>query len=157
MFQKALWKILGNPWFISCLRCYPHNSQAGLKTVYNIIWWSNQMLDLPDTFLAHSDLHDNCINEQEREMWRGRRILVPWSINKSDPELVPLLQEGLRESEAAKVPTCFYMSLSVLMRKCGPTKISPDEEWQMSHQTVAPSVIVEMFQVWYMSCPWQSI
>ena len=57
---------------------------------------------------------------------------------QSDPELMPLLQDALCESEAAKVPTCFYMRSGVLMRKWRPPTVSPDEEWQVSHQIVVP-------------------
>ena len=58
---------------------------------------------------------------------------------KSDPELSPLLQEVLCESEAAKVPICYYMKYGVLTRKWRPPTVSTDEEWQASHQIVVPN------------------
>ena len=47
---------------------------------------------------------------------------------QSDPELIPLLQDALHESEAAKVPVCFYMRSGVLMRKWRPPTVADDEE-----------------------------
>ena len=59
---------------------------------------------------------------------------------KSDPKLSPLLQEAFCESEAAKVPICYYMKSGVLTRKWRPPTIATNEEWQVSHQIVAPTV-----------------
>ena len=99
----------------------------------------SHVVDLSDTFLAHSGLYDNCVDEQERDVERKKD---PWptkhliECQQSDPELMPLLQDALCESEAAKVPTCFYMRSGMLMCKWRPPTISPDEEWQVSHQIV---------------------
>jgi len=58
---------------------------------------------------------------------------------QSDTELIPLLEDVLCESEAAKVPSCFYMKSGILMRKWRPPTVAADEEWRVGHQTVVPN------------------
>ena len=69
----------------------------------------NHVVDLSDTFLAHSDLHDNYIDEPERDVERKNFYPTKQLVEcqQSNLELIPLLQGALCESEATKVPTCF--------------------------------------------------
>ena len=71
----------------------------------------SHVVDLSDMFLAHSDLHDNYVDESERNLERKNSYPTNQLIEcqQSDPEFIPLLQRALYESEAAKVPTCFCM------------------------------------------------
>ena len=100
----------------------------------------SHVVDLSDTFLAHSDLHDNYVDEPERDVERKNSYPTKQLIEcqQSDPELIPLLQGALCESEAAKIATCFYMQSGILIYMWRPPTISPDEEWQVSHQVVVP-------------------
>ena len=107
----------------------------------------SHVVDLSDTFLAHSGLHDNCVDEQERDVEKKKdpcptKHLI--ECQQLDPELRPLLQDALCELEAAKVPTCFYMRSGVLMHKWRPPTVSSDEEWQVSHQIVVPKCYREV-------------
>ena len=47
---------------------------------------------------------------------------------KSVPELSLLLQEVFCESEAMKVPICYYMKSGISMRKWRPPTVAADEE-----------------------------
>ena len=100
----------------------------------------SHIVDLSDTFLAYSDLHDNYVDEPERDVEMKNSYPTKQLIEcqQSDTEFILLLHGALCESEAAKVPTCSYMQSGVLMYTWRPPKISPDEEWQISHQVVVP-------------------
>ena len=118
--------------------------------VITVFYYTNVNYDTDQTPRAYavgsgcarlSGLHDNCVDEQEIDVERKKdpcptKHLI--ECQQSDPELIQSLQDALCESEAAKVPTCFYMRSGVLMRKWRPPTVSPDEEWQVSHQIVVP-------------------
>jgi len=100
-------------------------------------------VDLSDTFLGHdNDLHDNCFSDDHHD---DANMKCPVPTNQlmerqqSDPELIPLLQEALCPSEAAKVPVCYYMRSGILMRKWRPATVAANEEWHVSHQVVVPN------------------
>jgi len=103
---------------------------------------TSHVVDLSDTFLANDHVHDNCFKDDHTT---DASFQCPVPTNqlverqKSDPELSPLLQEASFESEAAKVPSCYYMKSDVLMRKWRPPTAAADEEWQVSHQIVVPN------------------
>ena len=102
----------------------------------------SHVVDLSDTFLANDHVHDSYFTD-EHTSEVSFQCPVPTNqlveCQKSDPELNPLLQEALCESEAAKVPICYYMKSGILMRKWRPPTVAADEEWQVSHQIVVPN------------------
>ena len=103
----------------------------------------SHVVDLSDTFLANDHVHDNSCSVDDHPTDTNLKCPVPTNQlierQKSDPELIPLLEDALCESEAAKVPICFYVKSDVLMRKWRPPTAAADEEWQVSHQIVVPS------------------
>ena len=103
----------------------------------------SQVVDLSDTFLANDHVHDNSYSVDDHPTDTNLKCPVPTNqlieCQKSDPELIPLLEDALCESEAAKVPVCFYVKSDVLMYKWRPPTAPADEEWQVSHQIVIPS------------------
>ena len=116
---------------------------SGVITVFNYTSVNYNTDQTPRAYAVGSDcarlsgLLDNCVDEQERDVERKKdpcptKHLI--ECQQSDPELIQSLQDALCESEAAKVPTCFYMRSGVRMRKWRPPTVSPDEEWQVSHQ-----------------------
>ena len=101
----------------------------------------SHVVDLSDTFFAHSDLHDNYVDEPERDVERKNSYPTKQLIEcqQSDPELIPLLQGALCESKAAKVSTCFYMQSGVLMCKWRPhPQFLLMKSGKVSHQIVVP-------------------
>ncbi|XP_065917657.1 uncharacterized protein [Dysidea avara] len=103
----------------------------------------SQIVDLSDTFLANdNDLYNNCSTDDPED---DANMNCPVPTNQlierqqSDPELIPLVQDALCESEAAKVPVCFYIRSGVLMRKWRPPTAAADAEWLVSHQIVVPN------------------
>ena len=102
----------------------------------------SHIVDISDTFLANDHVHDNSFTDDHTSD-ASLKCLVPTNqlmeCQKSDPELIPLLEDALCESEAAKVPSCFYMKSGILMRKWRPPTVAADEEWQVSHQIVVPN------------------
>ena len=55
-----------------------------------------------------------------------------------DPTLISISNTALNETEASKVPVCYYICNGVLMRKWRPPNISADEEWNVANQVVVP-------------------
>ena len=101
-------------------------------------------VNLSDTFLAqaHPDQHDETLQMgQDNNEFGKYPVSTKQLIEKqeADPAMTSLLQEALCESEASKVPTCFYKRSGVLMRKWRPPTVSSDEEWQVNHQIVVPT------------------
>lgn len=80
----------------------------------------SHIVDISDTFLANDHVHDNTFTDDHTSD-ASLKCPVPTSQlmehQKSDLELVPLLEDKLCEFEAAKVPSCFYMKSGILMRK----------------------------------------
>ena len=56
----------------------------------------------------------------------------------SDPEISPLFDRALDESEMSQVPVCYYLKNDILMRKWRPPDVSADDEWTVNHQIVVP-------------------
>ena len=125
--------------FSACAVTHAMAKQAEKQSELSDDLAKSHVVHLSDTFLAHSGLHDNCVDEQERDVERKKdpcptKHLI--ECQQSDPEFIPLPLDTLCKSEAAKVPTCFYMRSDVLMRKWRPPTVSPGEEWQVCHQIV---------------------
>ena len=70
----------------------------------------SHIVDISDTFLANDHVHDNSFT-YDHTSDVSLKCPVPTNqlmeCQKSDPELIPLLEDALCESEAAKMPSCF--------------------------------------------------
>ena len=108
----------------------------------------DDLVDLSDTFLADSDevsdqdpgssdISISNLHENDKELM-GRKQLIMHQ-NK-DPELISLLSNALPPEEAAKVGECFYLKSGILMRKWRPPNAPVDQEWQVFHQIVVPTI-----------------
>ena len=53
-----------------------------------------------------------------------------------DPEISPLFQKAVSETDLAQDPICFYIKNGILMRKWRSPEIPADDEWAVNHQVV---------------------
>ena len=51
-----------------------------------------------------------------------------------DPEISPLFQKAVSETDLAQDPICFYIKNGILMRKWRSPEVSADDEWAVNHQ-----------------------
>ena len=57
-----------------------------------------------------------------------------------DPEILPLFQKAVSETDLAQDPICFYIKNGILMRKWRSPEVSADDEWAVNHQIVVPKI-----------------
>ena len=57
-----------------------------------------------------------------------------------DPEISPLFQKAVSETDLAQDPICFYIKNGILMRKWRSPEVSADDEWAVNHQIVVPKI-----------------
>ena len=57
-----------------------------------------------------------------------------------DPEILPLFQKAVSETDLAQDPICFYIKNGMLMRKWRSPEVSADDEWAVNHQIVVPKI-----------------
>ena len=57
-----------------------------------------------------------------------------------DPEISPLFQKAVCETDLAQDPICFYIKNGILMRKWRSPEIPADDEWAVNHQIVVPKI-----------------
>ena len=57
-----------------------------------------------------------------------------------NPEISPLFQKAVSESNLAKDPICFYIKNGILMRKWRSPEVPADDEWAVNHQIVVPKI-----------------
>ena len=57
-----------------------------------------------------------------------------------DPEILPLFQKAVSETDLAQDPICFYIKNGILMRKWPSPEIPADDEWAVNHQIVVPKI-----------------
>ena len=57
-----------------------------------------------------------------------------------DPEISPLFQKAVSETDLAQDPICFYIKNGILMRKWRSPEVSADNEWAVNHQIVVPKI-----------------
>ena len=57
-----------------------------------------------------------------------------------DPEISPLFQKAVSETDLAQDPICFYIKNGILMRKWRSLEIPADDEWAVNHQMVVPKI-----------------
>ena len=57
-----------------------------------------------------------------------------------DPEISPLFQKAISETDLAQDPICVYIKNGVLMRKWRSLEVPADDEWAVNHQIVVPKL-----------------
>ena len=57
-----------------------------------------------------------------------------------DPEISPLFQKAVSETDLAQDPICFYIKNGILMRKWRSPEVTADDEWAVNHQIVIPKI-----------------
>ena len=57
-----------------------------------------------------------------------------------DPEISPLFQKVVSETDLAQDPICFYIKNGILMRKWRSPESPADDEWAVNHQIVVPKI-----------------
>ena len=57
-----------------------------------------------------------------------------------DPEILPLFQKVVSETDLAQDPICFYIKNGILMRKWRSPESPADDEWAVNHQMVVPKI-----------------
>ena len=57
-----------------------------------------------------------------------------------DPEISPLFQKAVSETDLAQDPICFYIKNGILVRKWRSPEIPADDEWAVNHQIVVPKI-----------------
>ena len=57
-----------------------------------------------------------------------------------DPEISPLFQKAVSETDLTQDPICFYIKNGILMRKWRSPEVSVDDEWAVNHQIVVPKI-----------------
>ena len=57
-----------------------------------------------------------------------------------DPEISPLFQKGVSETDLAQDPNCFYIKNGILMRKWRSPEIPADDAWAVNQQIVVPKI-----------------
>ena len=57
-----------------------------------------------------------------------------------DPEISPLFQKAVSETDLEQDPICFYIKNGILMRKWRSPEIPADDEWAVNHQIVVPKI-----------------
>ena len=57
-----------------------------------------------------------------------------------DPEISPLFQKAVSETDLAQDPICFYIKNGILMRKWRSPEVPADDEWAVNHQIVVPKI-----------------
>ena len=57
-----------------------------------------------------------------------------------DPEISPLFQKAVSETDLAQDPICVYIKNRILMRKWCSPEVPADDEWAVNHQIVVPKV-----------------
>ena len=58
----------------------------------------------------------------------------------NNPEISPLFQKAVSETDLAQDPICFYIKNGILMRKWRSPEVSADDEWAVNHQIVVPKI-----------------
>ena len=57
-----------------------------------------------------------------------------------DPEISPLFQKVVSETDLAQDPICFYIKNGILMRKWRSPEIPAEDEWAVNHQIMVPKI-----------------
>ena len=57
-----------------------------------------------------------------------------------DPEISPLFQKAVSETDLAQDPICFYIKNGILMRKWRSPEVPAYDEWAVNHQIVVPKI-----------------
>ena len=57
-----------------------------------------------------------------------------------NPEISPLFQKVVSETDLAQDPICFYIKNGILMRKWRSPEVPADDEWAVNHQIVIPKI-----------------
>ena len=57
-----------------------------------------------------------------------------------DPEISPLVQKVVSETDLAQDPICFYTKNGILIRKWRFPEVPADDEWAVNHQIVVPKI-----------------
>ena len=57
-----------------------------------------------------------------------------------DPEISPLFQKEVSETDLAHDPVCFYIKNEILMRKWRSPEVPADDEVAVNHQNVVPKI-----------------
>ena len=110
------------------------------------------LVNLGDTFLAHADdvplippsdrqrkpetQSDSMSDHNTGHVFLERDKLI--MEQKSDPELVELAKETVRDEEVETASECCFMQSGVLMRKWRPRDAPATEEWKTVYQIVVP-------------------
>lgn len=107
-------------------------------------------IDLEDTFMGHIEVTSKKLETSEEN--QGRQFENSGDLKqafnkeqliheqKMDPEISLIMEEALSESETGIMPVCFFIKSGVLMRKWRPIDVPADEEWNVFHQIVVPSI-----------------
>ena len=122
------------------------------------------LVNLGDTFLAHADdvplippsdrqrkpetQSDSMSDQNTGHVTLERDKLI--MEQKSDPELVELAKETVRDEEVETASECYFMQSGVLMRKWRPRDAPATEEWKTVYQIVVPKKSVGRYFVWLM-------
>ena len=88
-----------------------------------------------DTSRSNTDLSPLISNDQGHDKLSRSQLCKE---QHSDPEISPLFDRALDESEMSQVPVCYYLKNDILMRKWRPPDVSADDEWTVNHQIVVP-------------------
>ena len=86
---------------------------------------------LADTFFG--DLDEDA--EKESAMFTRDSLVRE---QQADSVIKDLSQKALSETEAGKVPECYYAKSGILMRKWRPPESPANEEWRVIHQVIVP-------------------
>ena len=57
-----------------------------------------------------------------------------------DPEISPLFEKAVSETDLAQDPICCYIKNGILMRKWRSPEVPADDEWAVNHQIVVPKI-----------------
>ena len=58
----------------------------------------------------------------------------------TDPEISPLFQKAVSETNLTQDPICFYIKNGIWMRKWRSPEVPADDEWTVNHQIVVPKI-----------------
>ena len=64
-----------------------------------------------------------------------------------DPEMAPLFQKAVSDTDLAEDPICFYIKNGILMRKWRSPEVPADAEWAVNHQIVVPKIYRSVIHV----------
>ena len=85
-----------------------------------------------------TSVSDHCPSSLVEE---GRDIRSRSQLSKEqhkDPEISPLFQKAVSETDLTQDPICFYINNGILMRKWRSPEIPADDEWAVNHQIMVP-------------------